>query len=87
MFPYVPHLSMNSLFALNSKICQFGVMKAETDFYLFNTTLTRRVAALNHVGKYLPERVNSQGLYLDVLADYGTGFGLAFYFHCLLRQL
>jgi len=40
MFPNVSHLSMDSLFALNSKICQFGVMKAETDFYLFDTTLS-----------------------------------------------
>lgn len=40
MFPYVSHLSMDSLFALISKIYQFGVLKAETDFYLFNTPLS-----------------------------------------------
>lgn len=40
------HLSMDPLFALISKICQLGALKAETDFYLFDTPLTRRVATL-----------------------------------------
>lgn len=40
MFPHVSHLTMDSLFALIGKVCQFGVLKAETDFYLLNTPLS-----------------------------------------------
>lgn len=38
--PHVSHLTMDSLFALIGKVCQFGVLKAETDFYLLNTPLS-----------------------------------------------
>lgn len=58
MVSYVPHLSIDeSLFALFSRIDQFGVLKPETSFYLFNTCHQKSVHfAVCYVGKNLPER-------------------------------
>lgn len=52
MVSYVSHLSIESLFALISKIDQFGVLKAETHFYLQKSVHF----ALCGVDKYLPGR-------------------------------
>lgn len=83
-FPYVSHLSMDSLFALISKMCPFGVLKAETDFYLFDTPLTRRVVTVPCVvwASTSQKEVNKfTKTIFRCAADYGTGFGLAFYVH------
>lgn len=78
---------MDSLFALIGKICQFGVLKAETDFYVFNTPLTRRVATWPCVvwAGTSQKEVNKFTKTVFRCGDHGTGFGLAFYFHCVYQ--